>query len=141
MPFAVKVEGTKELRRAIRQLEDAADRKGANAELRSAWRTAARVVESRAKVEAPRRSGALAGSIKSKATTRGASVSAGGTKRVPYAGPIHYGWGSRPNKRKGWRGGPIAANRFLDRAVAESIDPVVAVLEDGMRRLVDKVFD
>jgi hypothetical protein len=140
MPFVVKVTGAKELRKAIRQVEDAAAKKGMQADLKGAYRTAARAVEVQAKMEAPRRSGRLAGSIKAKGTTTGASIVAGGLKSVPYAGPIHYGWPSRPNKSKGWRGGPITANPFLTRAAAGSIDIVRDVLADELQRVLDKVM-
>lgn len=140
MPFVVKVTGAKELRKAIRQVEDAAAKKGMQADLKGAYRTAARVVEVAAKTEAPRRSGRLAGSIKAKGTTTGASIVAGGTKAVPYAGPIHYGWPSRPNRSKGWRGGPIAANPFLTRAAYGSIDIVKDVLADELQRVLDKAM-
>ena len=140
MPFVVKVTGAKELRKAIRQLEDAAAKKGMQADLKGAYRTAAWAVEVQAKMEVPRRSGRLAGSIKAKGTTTGASIVAGGLKSVPYAGPIHYGWPSRPNKSKGWRGGPIKANPFLTRAAAGSIDIVRDVLADELQRVLDKVM-
>lgn len=140
MPFVVKVTGAKELRKSIRQIEDAAAKKGMQADLKGAYRTAARAVEVQAKMEAPRRSGRLAGSIKAKGTTTGASIVAGGLKAVPYAGPIHYGWPSRPNKSKRWRGGPIAANPFLTRAAAGSIDIVRDVLADELQRVLDKAM-
>ena len=140
MPFVVKVTGAKELRKSIRQIEDAAAKKGMQADLKGAYRTAARAVEVQAKMEAPRRSGRLAGSIKAKGTTTGASIVAGGLKSVPYAGPIHYGWPSRPNKSKGWRGGPIAANPFLTRAAYGSIDIVRDVLADELQRVLDKAM-
>lgn len=140
MPFVVKVTGAKELRKAIRQVEDAAAKKGMQADLKGAYRQAARVVEVAAQTEAPRRSGRLAGSIKAKGTTTGASIVAGGLKSVPYAGPIHYGWPSRPNRSKGWRGGPIAANRFLTRAADDSVDTVAKILEEELQRVLDRVM-
>jgi len=140
MPFVVKVTGAKELRKAIRQIEDAAAKKGMQADLKGAYRTAARAVEVAAKTEAPRRSGRLAGSIKAKGTTTGASIVAGGLKSVPYAGPIHYGWPSRPNRRRGWRGGPIAANPFLTRAANDSVDVVRELLEQELQRVLDRMM-
>lgn len=139
--IVVQVKGAKELRRALRQIEDAAERKGMQAELKSEYRTAARVVEIAARQEAPQRSGRLAGSIKAKGTTTGSAVTAGGLKAVPYAGPVHWGWPSRPNKARRWRGGPIAANRFMVRAAQASADQVAEILEGGLRRLIDKVAD
>ena len=140
MPFVVKVTGAKELRKAIRQLEDAAAKKGMQADLKGAYRQAARVVEVAAKTEAPRRSGRLSGSIKAKGTTTGASIVAGGLKAVPYAGPIHYGWPSRPNRSRGWRGGPIAANPFLARAANDSVDMVAKIIEEELQRVLDRVM-
>ncbi len=140
MPFVVKVTGAKELRKAIRQVEDAAAKKGMQADLKGAYRTAGRAVEVQAKMEAPRRSGRLAGSVKAVGTTTGAKIVAGGLKSVPYAGPIHYGWPSRPNKSKRWRGGPIAANPFLTRAAYGSIDIVKDVLAEELQRVLDKVM-
>ncbi len=140
MPFVVKVTGAKELRKAIRQIEDAAAKKGMQADLKGAYRTAARAVEVQAKMEAPRRSGRLAGSIKSKGTTTGASIVAGGLKSVPYAGPIHYGWKTRPNKSKKWRGGPIAANPFLTRAAEQSVDVVALLIEQELQRVLDRMM-
>lgn len=70
-------------------------------------------------------SGRLAGSIRgSKAKTK-VSVMAG-RKSIPYAGPIHWGWPSRPNPARGWRGGPISANKFLSNAGDEAQSFVVA---------------
>lgn len=150
----VEVRGAKDLRRALREIEDAAAKKGMQAELKTEYRIAARIVEAAAKGEvkagatgksgdsrwggAYSGSGKLAASIKAKGTLTGASITAGGP-RVPYAAPIHWGWPSRPNKTKGHRGGPIAANRFLTRAAAQSQDAIANVLEDGLRRFIDKV--
>ena len=133
----MEVRGAKELRRALREIEDAAAKKGMQGELKSAYRAAARVVEIAAKGEAPKRSGRLASTIKPKATSFGASVTAGGTKRVPYAGPIHWGWPSRPNRARGWRGGPIAPNPFMIRAAKDSADIVADVLERGLKQFID----
>lgn len=140
MSVQVKVTGAKELRRSIRQIEDAAAKKGMQGELKTAYRTAARVVEIAAKGEAPKRSGRLAGTIKAKGTTTGAAVTAGGTKRVPYAGPIHWGWPSRPNRPRGWRGGPISANKFMVRAAMDSRDVVKEVLEDELNKVLKRVM-
>jgi hypothetical protein len=137
--FTVTVTGAKELRRALREIEDKAAKKGMQADLKAEYRTAARVVEIAAKQEAPRRSGRLAGSIKAKGTTTGGAVVAGGLKAVPYAGPIHWGWPSRPNRARRWRGGPIAANQFMVRAALGSRDQVAEILEEGLRRMIDRL--
>ena len=44
------------------------------------------------KARAPRRSGALAGSVKARATAQRAQIIVGTNVRVPYAGPINFGW-------------------------------------------------
>lgn len=137
--IVVEVKGARELRSALRKIEDEAERKGMQASLKAEYRTAARVVEIAARQEAPKRSGRLGGSVKAKGTTTGASVTVGGTKAVPYAGPIHWGWGSRPNRSKGWRGGPISANNFMLRALGSSREQVAEILEDGLRKLIDRV--
>lgn len=129
----------REVRRGLREIEDAAARKEMGKELRSAYRAAARVVEVAARGEAPSRSGRLAGSVKAKGTQYGAAVTAGGAK-VPYAAPIHWGWGTRPNRARGWRGGPIAANNFLIRAKDQSKDAVRDALERGLREFVDRAM-
>jgi len=139
VPFVVKVTGAKEIRKAIKKIEDAAEKKGMQADLKNAYKAAAQVVESKARSEAPRQSGRLANSVKAKGTLAGASVVAGGLKAVPYAGPIHYGWPSRPNKSKGWRGGPIKANKFMTRALEASVPEVVDVLSAELQRVLNKV--
>ena len=137
----VGVKGVKELRRALRQIEDKATRKGLAMELRSEFRTAARVVELAAHQEVPKLKGTLAASIKSKGTTTGAAVTVGGTARTRHAGPIHWGWPSRPNKARRWRGGPIKANPFLVRAAERSQDQVADAIGKGLKRWIDKVAD
>lgn len=84
----VSVVGLSRLRRDLKRAgSDMADLKGANA-------AAAQLVATAAAARAPRRTGALAASVRgSKAASR-ASVSAG-RAAVPYAGPIHYGWPAR----------------------------------------------
>lgn len=136
----IEVKGAKELARAFREVEDAAARKGMQADLKSEYRQAAEVVAAAAREEAPKRSGRLRDSIKAKGTTLGASVTVGGTKAVPYAAPIHWGWGTRPNKAKHWRGGPIAANNFILRAAEGTKGEVAEILEAGLRRLIERVM-
>lgn len=63
-------------------------------ELKDAHRAAGEIVQREAESRAPRRSGALAGSVRAARQVRRARVQAG-TSRVPYAGPIHWGWPSR----------------------------------------------
>lgn len=85
---ALEVHGLRELRRNLRQLgDDAADLKDANAET-------AQVVAAAAVARAPKRTGRLAQSVKGNRAVGRATVKAGAA-RVPYAGPIHWGWPAR----------------------------------------------
>src|SRR6188508_1995954 len=99
----VKVEGARQLRATLRK---AGDDLG---DLQRIHATVSRIVAARAASNAPRVSGALAGSVRgSQAKTR-AIVRAGGA-RVPYAGPIHWGWPRRN----------IAATLFASRAATDT---------------------
>ena len=86
-----KVDGLKALQKEIRKTEDV----GMKKQLRLANKEAAQVVADQAKVEVPRRSGRLARSIGVQASQTSAFVKAGTAARVPYAGPIHFGWPKR----------------------------------------------
>ena len=81
----IKVEGAKELRRALKNVE------GGTADLKKVHADAATVVELQAATLVPRRSGTLAGSIRSTGQARAGVVRAGKAS-VPYAGVIHFGW-------------------------------------------------
>jgi HK97 gp10 family phage protein len=63
-------------------------------DLKDAHRAAGDIVAREAEARAPRRSGALAHSIRAARQQGRARVQAG-TSRVPYAGPIHWGWPAR----------------------------------------------
>lgn len=84
----VHIEGLSNLVRTLQRAgEDVSD-------LKDAHRAAGEIVQREAEARAPRRSGALAGSVRAARQVRRARVQAG-TSRVPYAGPIHWGWPSR----------------------------------------------
>lgn len=85
----VEVEGGPQLRRAFSKMSDRAD------DLKAANRSAAEIVEREAENIVPVLSGTLRDSIRTSARKTGASVLAGGTSLVPYAGPIHFGWHAR----------------------------------------------
>lgn len=88
LPVGVKVEGARRLRRTLRQ---AGDDLG---EMREAHATAARIAARASKALAPRLTGTLASTVRGAGTKTAAVMRAGFTK-VPYAGPIHWGWPSR----------------------------------------------
>lgn len=81
----VRVDGLRDLRRELRRAgRDMTDLKDANA-------AAAALVAGAARAGAPHRTGSLAGSGRGNRAAGKATVSFGGA-RLPYAGPIHYGW-------------------------------------------------
>ncbi len=79
------------------------------AEMKNANARAGAVIVSAANARAPRRSGALAGSVRSARQARRVVVMAG-SARVPYAGPIHWGWPARH----------ITAQPFLQQAALDT---------------------
>jgi hypothetical protein len=84
----VRVEGLNNL---VRSLDKAS---AEISDLKEAHKAAGEIVVRDAQVRVPRRSGALAGTIRSARQARRARVNVG-TSKVPYAGPIHWGWPAR----------------------------------------------
>jgi hypothetical protein len=84
----VQVEGARELRRTLRRAGDNL------ADLGAVHAAVSAMVAARAATLAPKRSGDLAGNIRGGKGKTSAVVRAGGA-RVPYAGPIHWGWPAR----------------------------------------------
>ena len=117
----VRVDGLREFRRDLKRLEPQADK-----ELRLSIRDAARKIAAEAALAAPRRSGALAKSIRPYVS--GARASIGST--LPYAGVIHYGGTIEPN------GVPIKLPRteFISKAVERGADELVDDIGDGIEK-------
>ena len=88
MDPTVRVEGLKELSKALREAQD----KELPKQLREANREIAKRVVDRAEPNVPRRTGRLASSVKALASATSASVKAGTPSRTPYAPVIHWGW-------------------------------------------------
>lgn len=122
MTAHVRVDGLGRLRSALRGMgDDLADLKAAHA-------AAAGIVAAAAAARAPRRSGRLAGSVRGNRAVSRAQVRGGGA-RVPYAGPIHWGWPARG----------IAGRPFISEA-AQATEPVwLPAYEAAVSRAVDKV--
>lgn len=118
----VRVDGLPALRRELRALAgDVDDLKDANA-------AAARIVAAAAAARAPHRTGRLAASIRGNRAVSRATVLAGGA-RLPYAGPVHYGWPAHH----------IEANPFVTDA-AEATEPIwLAVYTGAVQTAVDHV--
>jgi hypothetical protein len=128
----IQINGLKETRAALRGVS--VDSKQ---DIKQAHRAAAEIVAKQAKYEVPRRSGALEASIRAAATQTQGKVKAG-FARTPYAGPIHFGWPTRPNPAKGWRGGPIRPQPFIYEAADKRIDEVVGAYEKRVGEIIRK---
>lgn len=116
-PF-IEVTGTSELRRLLRKVES----KDINKALREANKGAANVIAERAKELVPVSSGRLKKSIGSRASQSSGSIKAGSAGRVPYAGPIHFGWFRRS----------IKAQPFLNDAISDKLSEAREVYDELM---------
>jgi len=111
----VRVEG---LREVVRGLQ----RAGVDiADLKETFSSIAREGARLASGFAPKRSGRLAGSVRGNKAKNKAVVIAG-RARIPYAGPINYGWRKRN----------INPSQFMQRADADLAPRVVEMLEVGL---------
>jgi len=129
---AVKVSGARELQRDLRRAGvDAKDLRGANRDI-------ARWFAPTAAERAPYRTGRLSESVKGLGTATKAVITAGSAK-VPYAGPIHFGWPTRPDPTRGWRGGPIVPQPFIYQALDERRDEVLDTYQAYMDQLCRRV--
>jgi len=116
---AVEVEGARELRRALLELgyDVANDLKTVNLE------GAEQVLEVALR-RVPVRTGRLRDTVRASATKTRGSIRAG-FKRIPYAGPVHFGWPARN----------IQPNPFLYDAMDERRDEVVQAYSDNITNL------
>lgn len=118
----VRIEGLSQLKRQLKTMTgDVSDLKAANSAV-------AAFVASAAASRAPRRSGALAGSVRGNRAVGRAQVRGGGA-RVPYAGPIHWGWPSRG----------IEAQPFISTAAQQTESTWLPIYQADITRAVDKV--
>jgi hypothetical protein len=122
--FAVQIEGVRELSRALGKAD--ADLK---TELRLIHKDVAGVVSDEARNLVPVRSGALRDSIRPLGTQRVGRVAAG-KARVPYAGPIHFGWPARN----------ISPQPFLVDALQHESTTISVVYEREIRQFIDRVW-
>jgi hypothetical protein len=118
----VRVEG---LDRLVRTLGKAGHDVG---DLKDAHAAVGRLVAGAAQSIAPRRSGALANSVRASRQAKRAQVVAGGA-RVPYAGPIHWGWPSRG----------MAADPFISVAAQSTESTWVPMYRRDVVAALDKV--
>ena len=124
----VEAEGMRELRKKLRRMDNGMDNlKGLHLDL-------AEIVANRAEALAPVRTGRLKQSIRAAGTQTAGRVRAG-YKRVPWTGPVHFGWATRPDAAKGWRGGPIHPNPFLYDALDERHNQVFETYFEGIKKI------
>jgi hypothetical protein len=118
----VRVQGLDTLVRTLRKA-------GQNiSELKDAHRAVGEIVAGAAADRAPRRSGALAGSVRATKRAAGARV-LGGRASVPYAGPIHWGWPARG----------IGAQPFMSEAAQATEPQWTARYREDVQNALDKV--
>lgn len=120
----IRVDNLRDLQRALRKLQD----KELQRELRGAHKKAADRAAEAARDEAPRVTGRLAASIGARASQRSASLKAGTGKRVPYAGPIHFG-----HRRRN-----IEPNEFLYRGIDRKQRQITEAYERELAHIIKK---
>ena len=118
----------RELRKNLSMLDDDFE------DLKELHLALAEMVADRAASLAPVRTGRLRQTIRASGTKTGGRVRAG-FKRVPYAGPVHFGWATRPDAAKGWRGGPIHPNPFLYDALDQRRNQVFNAYFQGVKKI------
>lgn len=120
----VRVEGAKELRRALKKAELDVER----AALKEAHREAAEIVAKRATQVVPEVSGTLKGSIRASGTQTKGIVRAG-RKSVPYAGVIHFGWPRRN----------ISPQPYLYEAADDRVNEVLETYLERVDQILDNI--
>ena len=127
----VRVDGARELRRALRRAEiDVKD------DIKDAHKTVADIVVARARQLVPvapasmttATPGLLRDSLRT-GQTQTAAIGRAGKKRVPYAGPIHWGWFKRN----------IKPTLFLTKAASETEPKWVAEYEKKFDDILDNI--
>lgn len=124
MPEEIKITGLNEVLRDLRRMKD----KDTLNAIKLANKEAAAKVAVEGQVQVPKRSGRLMRSIKPGATPRYGLVRAGTGVRVPYAGPIHFGWLAHH----------IRPNPFLYRALDKRIHEVYEAYNKQIEKVISK---
>lgn len=126
---AIQVEGSRQLRREFRQIGDDMS------DLRELHKRLADDVAGTAKTKVPVRSGRLQRSIRGSGTKTAARVRAGNNRKsgptaVPYAGPIHFGWGARK----------IRPQPFMYEALDDRRQEVIENYNREVREIIRRTF-
>jgi len=129
MKPALQIEGGRKLRRAFREVGDDMS------DLKELHKRLADDVADSAKRKVPVRSGRLQRSIRGSGTKTAARVRTGNNRKsgpssVPYAGPIHFGWGARG----------IRPQPFMYDALDDRREAVVRAYDDQVREIIRKAF-
>lgn len=123
----VEIEGVKSLARNLRK----AGEEGARDFLLAANKEAAQIVESAARPKIPQRTGRLAASLKSSGSARGGVVQVG-KARVPWAGPIHFGWHKRNIKPQPFLYIALDDRRVqVEETFMKRLEELITVIEDS----------
>jgi hypothetical protein len=121
-PVGLEVDGLRTLRRTLKQAGVSL------ADLKDAHNQVAQLVVRAAEPAAPRRTGALAASMRGSGTQAAAIVRAGRAS-VPYAGPIHWGWPSRH----------IPAQPWIYDAAQNSQDQWTGLYLAALEKIIDEI--
>jgi hypothetical protein len=115
----LQVEGTRQLRKTLKAAgDDLSDLKDVN-------QAVATVVANAGRGRAPVRTGALAGSLRPSRAATKASI----RSRLPYAGPVHWGWPAHS----------ISPNPFLADAATQTEPEWLGLYEREIAAIVAKV--
>lgn len=118
----IRLDGGRELRAGLANVE------GGLADLKAAHLEAAQIAAKASAALAPSVSGQLRRTIRAAGTNRAGIIRAG-TKRVPYAAPIHWGWARRN----------IAGAFYLSDGAQNSEGRWIRVYQDHLEQLVNKL--
>lgn len=122
---AIEVTGAREMKRLIRRI----NKQELREEMKEANHNAAKIIADEAADRAPKRTGRLANSIRANKALAYGAVKAGSAARVPYAGPIHYGWPARG----------IQAQPFIHEAIDARLGDARKDYEEAIRKLAKKL--
>jgi len=121
----IQVDGLSELQKALRE----AGGDDLKAALKEVNKEAAEVVAATARSRVPVRSGSLLSSLRTSATLKSGVIRIGKAK-VPYAGPIHFGWPKRH----------IHPQPFLYDSLDARYSQVIKIYEDRIDKLLAQHF-
>lgn len=123
MAGTIKVEGARNLRRTLKRAGNNLD------DLKDAHAAVGAIVVAAGRTGAPRRSGALAGSVRASRAAASATVRAGGA-RTPYAGVIHWGWPGRGITAQPWLSTAATATEpAWTAAYQQAVDQVLSTIK------------